>query len=265
MILDRIVSDKKKELEDVKAKLPLTELKSRTRDVWPTHDFAAALIDADRVTVIAEVKKASPSKGIIRVDFDPVAIARTYERCGASAISVLTEKRYFMGELGYLRSIRREVDIPLLRKDFIFDEYQVYEARANGADAFLLIASILEPNMLKELYGLGRDLGLEVLAEVHDEEDLDKVLDCGFKVVGINNRDLKSFKVDIKTTARLIRDIPYDRVIVSESGISTVKDMEYLKRSGADAALIGEAIMRERDYGAKLRELTGRKSIDSAA
>jgi len=258
MILDRIVDDKKAELEEVKSRLPLSELKSRTRDVWPTHDFAAALIDPARVTVIAEVKKASPSKGIIRVDFDPVAIARTYERNGASAISVLTEKRYFMGELGFLRAIRREVNLPLLRKDFIFDEYQVYEARAFGADAFLLIAAILDTARLKDLYALGRDLGLEILAEVHDEADLDKVLEAGFRVVGINNRDLRNFKVDIKNTAKLIKDIPYDRVVVSESGISTVKDMQFLKKTGADAALIGEAIMRERDYGTKLMELTGK-------
>ncbi len=255
MILDRIVADKKVELEATMAKLPLRELKAMARDIWPTHDFAAGLIDPNKVSIIAEVKKASPSKGMIRPDFDPVAIARVYEQNGARAISVLTEKRYFMGELDYLKAIRGSVDLPLLRKDFIFDEYQVYEARLSGADAFLLIASILDKERLQDLYMLGKDLGLEVLAEAHDEDDLEKVLDTGFSVVGINNRDLKTFKVDISTTGRLIKDIPYDRVVVSESGISTEEDMKYLKKIGADAALIGEAFMRERDFGKKLKGL----------
>lgn len=257
MILDKIVADKKEELKSVKAAVPFAELKAASRDVKVSRDFANALTDPDRVCIISEVKKASPSKGIIRVDFDPVEIAKTYERNGASAISVLTERRYFMGELGYLRDIRKVVGIPLLRKDFIFEEYQVYEALVNGADAFLLIATMLDTNQLSDLYMLGRELGLEVLAEVHDGHDLEKALEVGFGVVGINNRDLRTFKVDIKTTEHLMKDIPYDRTIVSESGISTVDDMRYLKKIGADAALIGESIMRERDYGAKLRELAG--------
>jgi indole-3-glycerol phosphate synthase len=257
VILDRIVADKVEELKGTKARLPLSDIKGMARDVWPTKDFAASLIEPDRVSIIAEVKKASPSKGIIRVDFDPVEIARAYEKNGAKAISVLTEKRYFMGELGYLRAIRAVVDIPLLRKDFIVDEYQVYESRANGADALLLICAILEKGQLQDLYLLAKDLGLEVLAEAHDEDDLEKALDAGFSVIGINNRDLKTFKVDIKTTGRLISDVPYDRTVVSESGISTADDMLYLRKAGADAALIGEAIMRERDYGRKLCELAG--------
>ncbi|MBI5189716.1 MAG: indole-3-glycerol phosphate synthase TrpC [Nitrospirae bacterium] len=257
LILDRIVSDKKEELKDVKAALPFAELKARVRDKKSTRDFAAALIKPNGVSIIAEVKKASPSKGIIRADFDPVAIATAYEKNGARAISVLTERRYFMGELAFLRDIRERVDIPLLRKDFIFEEYQVYEARANGADAFLLIATMLDKNLMSDLYMLGRDLGLDTLAEVHDEADLDKVLEIGFDVIGINNRNLKTFVVDIKTTGRLIEDIPYDRTVVGESGISTADDMLYLKSVGADAALIGESIMRERDFAAKLRELAG--------
>jgi len=257
MILDRIVADKKVELAGVMASLPLGELKAMARDARTPLDFSTSLMDPGRVCIISEVKKASPSKGIIRVDFDPVEIAKTYEQNGASAISVLTEKRYFMGELWYLRDIRAAVGIPLLRKDFIFDEYQVYEARVNGADAFLLIATMLGTTQLSDLYLLGRELGMDVLAEVHDEADLDKALEVGFEVVGVNNRDLKTFNVDIKTTERLMKSIPYDRIIVSESGISTKEDMEYLKKIGADAALIGESIMREKDYGAKLRELAG--------
>lgn len=257
MILDIIVKDKKEELDGVKSRLPLKELKAKVRDSLPCHDFAAALVNPDRVTVIAEIKKASPSKGLIRADFDPVAIAAAYEKNGAKAISVLTEKRHFMGDLSFLAEIRKKVNIPLLRKDFIFDEYQVYEAKANGADAFLLIAAILETSRMQDLYMLGRELGMETLAESHDERDLEKVLECGFIVVGINNRNLNTFDVDIKTTERLMRDIPYDKVIVSESGISSVDDMRYLKKIGADAALIGEAIMRQQDYGKKLKELAG--------
>jgi len=255
MILDIIVKDKKEELDVVKSRLPLKDLKSKVRDAAPGLDFAAALVHPDRVTIIAEVKKASPSKGLIRADFDPVAIAAAYEKNGAKAISVLTEKRHFMGDLSFLAEIRKKVNIPLLRKDFIFDEYQVYEAKANGADAFLLIAAILETSRMQDLYMLGKELGMETLAESHDERDLEKVLECGFKVVGINNRNLNTFDVDIKTTERLMRDIPNEKVIVSESGISSMDDMRYLKKIGADAALIGEAIMRQEDYGKKLREL----------
>lgn len=255
MILDKIVADKKEELGHTKARLPLSDVKRMAADAGAVKDFAAALVDPDRVSIIAEVKKASPSKGVIRADFDPVEIARTYEQCGARAISVLTESRYFQGDLKYLDVISRAVDIPLLRKDFIFDEYQVYEARANGADAFLLIASILERERMRDLYLLGRELGLEALAEAHDERDIEKVLELNFLVVGINNRDLGTFKVDIKNTEYLIEDVPQDRVVVSESGISTPSHLKYLKDIGADAALIGEAIMRERDYGGKLKEL----------
>ncbi|MHB8174088.1 MAG: indole-3-glycerol phosphate synthase TrpC [Nitrospirota bacterium] len=256
MILQRIVADKREELKDVKARLPLPEVKAMVTDARPPMDFTAALIDPEAVSIIAEVKKASPSKGLIRQDFDPVTIARTYEENGARAVSVLTEKKYFRGDIGYLKWITGSIGIPVLRKDFIFDEYQVYEARANGADAFLLIASILELGRMEDLYLLGKELGMEALAEVHDEYDLDKVLELTFKIIGINNRDLKTFDVDIKNTEYLIEEIPMDRVVVSESGISTKDDLRFLKSVGADAALIGEALMREKDFGKKLRELT---------
>jgi len=256
VILDRIIADKKEELKDVKSRLPLRDLRSMVKDAAPPRDFCAALIDPDRVSIIAEVKKASPSKGIIRTDFDPVDIARTYEEGGAKAVSVLTERKYFQGDLGFLRDISRCIGIPVLRKDFIFDEYQIYEARANGADAFLLIASILGDAQMQDLYMLGRELGMEAVAEVHDRADLEKVIDFYYRVVGINNRDLKTFEVDIKNTGLLMEDIPQGRIVVSESGISTPGDLKYLREIGADAALIGEAIMREKDYGKKLRELT---------
>jgi indole-3-glycerol phosphate synthase len=218
------------------------------------------LINPDAVSIIAEVKKASPSRGLIRPDFDPVTIARVYEENGARAVSVLTEKKYFKGDIGYLKWISGSIGIPVLRKDFIFDEYQVYEARANGADAFLLIASILERDQMEDLYLLGKELGMEALAEAHDEDDLEKILGLTFKIIGINNRDLKSFEVDIKNTEYLIEDIPMDRIVVSESGISTRDDLKFLQSIGADAALVGEALMREADFGKKLRELTGPQS-----
>ena len=255
MILDRIIADKKEELKDTKIRVPLSELKARIKDAPPVRDFAAAINDPGNVSIIAEVKKASPSKGLIRADFDPVGIARTYEENGAKAISVLTESRYFQGSLSFLSEIRKKVGLPLLRKDFIFDEYQVYEARVNGADAFLLIAVCLEKQLMGDLYHLGKELGMEALAETHDEEDLEKVLGLPFRVIGINNRDLKTFNVDIKTTERLIKGIPKDKVVVSESGISTVGDMRFLQGIGAGAALIGEALMREKDFGSILREL----------
>jgi indole-3-glycerol phosphate synthase len=257
VILDRIVADKIEELKDVKGRLPESEIKAMLAESRPVKDFAAALLNPDAVSIIAEVKKASPSKGLIRPDFDPVTIARAYEENGARAVSVLTEKKYFKGDIGYLKWISESIGIPVLRKDFIFDDYQVYEARANGADAFLLIASILEKDHMEDLYLLGKELGMEAVAEAHDEDDLEKILGLTFKIIGINNRDLKSFEVDIKNTEYLIEDIPMDRIVVSESGISTRDDLKFLKSVGADAALIGEALMREADFGRKLRELTG--------
>lgn len=255
MILDNIVADKKAELASVKAAVPLATVKALAAEAGRPRDFESSLVCPGRLCIIAEVKKASPSKGLIRADFDHLSIARLYEQNGASAISVLTEKNYFQGDLSYLREISAAVNIPVLRKDFIFDPYQVYEARANGADTFLLIAAMLETTQMEDLYMLGKELGMEALAEVHDEHELEKVLDCGFYIVGINNRNLHTFEVDLNTTGRLMRDVPYDRVIVSESGVWTQEDIRYLKKAGVDAALIGESLMREADFGKKLKEL----------
>ena len=255
MIIDKIIADKRAELLDTKAALPLEEVKAMAADATQTVDFASVLIDPERLTIIAEVKKASPSKGIIRADFDPVGIAAVYEQSGARAVSVLTERKYFQGDLRFLRDISEGVNIPVLRKDFIFDPYQVYESRANGADAVLLIASVLSPGEIRDLYHLAKELGMDAVLEVHDEADVAKAAASNCLVIGINNRDLKTFEVDIKNTAYLIEDIPEGRVVISESGISTLEDLKYLRGAGADAALIGEAIMREKDYGRKLREL----------
>ena len=210
--------------------------------------------------IIAEVKKASPSKGVLCRDFDPIRIARIYANCGATAISVLTEENYFMGSLSYLKAIRDDLGskrLPLLRKDFILDPYQVYESRANGADALLLIAAILTPSDLKELLDLSHGLGMECLVEAHNESDLEMALSTGAGIIGINNRDLQTFKVDINITRLLRPLVPPDRLVVSESGIRGPDDMQKMKEWGVSAVLIGEALVAAPDIGAKMRELLG--------
>jgi indole-3-glycerol phosphate synthase len=212
----------------------------------------------DTVSLIAEVKKASPSKGIIREDFDPVKIARIYEECLASAISVLTDKAFFQGDLEYLTLIREAVKIPLLRKDFIIDEFQIYEARAFGADAILLIVSILDKTQLAEYQHLANELGLDSLIEVHTEKEVEKAIYADANIIGINNRDLSTFETNIDTTAHLIKLIPDDKIVVSESGISTRDDILTLKDQGVDAVLIGETLMKSDDIGKKIKELLGK-------
>jgi indole-3-glycerol phosphate synthase len=237
--------------------VPLAEMEKRASVQPPPLDFAVAL-RGDRVRLIAEVKKASPSKGIICPDFNPVNIAKTYAANGAAAISVLTEPKYFQGSLDYLRDIKKALaakPLPLLRKDFIFDPYQIYEARAYGADCLLLIVAMLSPVQLAELMQLSRQLGMMNLVEVHNTSELEIALHSGATVIGINNRDLNSFKVDLKTTSKLRPLIPADRLVVSESGIKTRKDMRQLQEWGVNAALIGEALMTSPDIAAKMREL----------
>ncbi len=253
-MLEKIVADKKEELKQRKKAVSASEMEARIAWSAGTLDFASAL-KGDGVRLIAEVKKASPSRGILCPEFDPVALARTYANNGAAAISVLTEEKYFGGHLNHLSEIRNKVEIPLLRKDFIFDPYQVYESRACGADALLLIAAILEPEPLAELLSLSRELGLSCLVEVHNENELEMALHSGAQIIGINNRDLKTFSVDIGTTQRLRPLVPKDKTVVSESGISRRQDMEYLKELGVDAALVGEALLTAGDIAAKMREL----------
>jgi len=252
--LDNIIEYKKTELEERKRKIPYSALKMQIQSAKAPKDFKASLM-AKGTRVIAEVKKASPSKGIIREDFDHIAIAESYEKGGAAAISVLTDAHFFKGDIEYLSQIRQVVNIPLLRKDFIIDEYQVVEAKVYGADAILLIATVLSLDDLKYLYELSRSLGMQVLVEVHDRKDLKKALKAGADIIGINNRDLKKFKTDINITAQLARLIPDDKIIVSESGINSAEDIAFLKEGGAHAFLIGEAFMREADPGEKLREM----------
>ena len=257
MILDQIVADNKVELEARKHSLPLAELKKLALKQPAPLDFASAL-RGDRIRLIAEVKKASPSRGIIRSDFDPVEIALTYASNGASAISVLTESKYFQGSLDYLRDIRNALGnkgLPLLRKDFIHDLYQVYESRAYGADALLLIVAILTDEILGELMGLSHELGMSCLVEVHNEAELEIALKSQARIMGINNRDLKTFNVDLKTTERLRPLIPADRIVVSESGIKERSDLEKLRGWGVDAVLVGESLMAAPDIAAKMKEL----------
>lgn len=211
--------------------------------------------------MIAEVKKASPSKGLIRPDFEPVTIAKTYESAGASAISVLTDEKYFQGSIEYLKSIRQAVDLPLLRKDFVIDAYQIYEARAAGADAILLIVAALSREQLVEFGGLARELGMGALIEVHTAEELDVALSTDEPIIGINNRNLQTFETTLDTTIELASRIPSDRVIVSESGIFTRADVERLTAAGVDAILVGESLMREPDPGVKVRELLGSNGV----
>ncbi len=257
MILDDIMRDKRKELADTVRCVPLERVKSMAAQQPPARDFARA-IKGDRVRLIAEIKRASPSRGMIAAEFDPISIARTYVSGGAAAISVLTESTYFLGKLEYLDLVRGslgEESPPLLRKDFIFDEYQVFEARAHGADALLLIVAAISPQKLKQLIGTTHSLGMECLVEVHSAAELRIAIACGARVVGVNNRDLHTFNVDLATTERLIPLLPSDRIAVSESGISTRADVERMRRCGADAVLVGEALMSAPDIAARMREL----------
>ena len=256
MILDQIVADNLEELESRKRSFPLKELQTVALEQPSSLDFASAL-HGNHIKLIAEVKKASPSRGVIRSDFNPVAIAQTYAANGAAAISVLTEARYFQGSLNHLRDIRKALGnrLPLLRKDFLCDPYQMYESRAYGADSVLLIVAILTPEKLKELLGLSHELGMSCLAEVHNEAELEMSLKGRARIIGINNRDLTTLAVDLTTTERLRPLIPKDRTVVSESGIRDRSDMGKLKKWGVDAVLIGESLMSAPNIATKMKEL----------
>lgn len=258
MFLKEIISYKKEELIEARRERPLSDIKSMSRDAEPARGFGVALSRPGGIKLIAEVKKASPSKGVIREDFDPVRIARTYEDSGASCISVITEKKFFQGSLDYLGMIRKAVGLPLLRKDFIIDEYQIFEARAAGADAILLISACLERSQIQDFLGIASDLGLDVLVESHTPKELDKALSGGAMLIGINNRDLATFSVSLETTFGMLKDIPDDRTVVSESGISSREDVARLEQAGVDAVLVGEALMREKEIGKKVKELLGK-------
>jgi len=256
MILNRIVSHNRQELERKKRRLPLPVVQNMATEQPPTLDLANALT-GDGIKLIAEVKRASPSRGVIRPDFHPAKIAQIYADNGAAAVSVLTEAMYFQGSLDHLTDIRKALlqKLPLLRKDFIVDPYQVYESRAYGADALLLIAAILTSDTLKELLDLSHELSMGCLVEVHNEVEIEIALNIGAKMLGINNRDLKTFEVDLTTTERLRPLIPLDKIVVSESGIKDRSDIDRLRASGINAVLVGEALMSAPDIAARMRDL----------
>lgn len=255
MILDEIVKQRVRQLEREKTSVGLAEMKrlAEHRD-RPARDFAGAL-KGGRLAVIAEVKKASPSKGVICEEFRPVDTALAYQAGGANAVSVLTEEHYFQGSSQTLTMVRRAVELPILRKDFIIDPYQIYEARELDADAVLLIAALLDAHTLREFSKLAHSLSLHCLTEVHDERELDCALEAGSGVIGVNNRNLKTFEVDLQVTRRLAEKAPKDRVMVSESGIRSNGDMRAVRSWGADAVLIGETLMRSADPGQELERL----------
>ncbi len=256
-VLEHIVAAKRQEIARRREETPERQLESRLAEAPPVRDFRAALQNGPGLGVIAEVKKASPSTGVLRTDFDPVAIARIYEANGASAISVLTDEPFFQGLLSHLTAIREAVAAPVLRKDFILDRYQVVEARVAGADAVLLIAEILGSTALPALLGEIHELGMQALVELYDRANLPRVLDAGAKLVGINNRDLRTFATSLDHTLELAHDMPKDCCLISESGISTRADMLCLEVAGVKAVLIGATLMRAKDIGEKLRQLRG--------
>ncbi|MBN1935180.1 MAG: indole-3-glycerol phosphate synthase TrpC [Anaerolineae bacterium] len=256
-ILDEIIAWKRIEVEQHKQVRSPAQVQAEAAQAMPPRDFAAALCTTGKVALIAEIKRASPSKGAICPDLDPVDLARTYAANGAAAISVLTDGKYFGGSLDDLRAVRQAVDIPVLRKEFVVDPYQVYEARAAGADAVLLIVAVLEDDELARLYALAGELGMVALVEVHNEAELACVLPIRPRIIGVNNRDLMTFVVDLATTARLRPLVPADTLLVAESGIHTRADADRLGEIGVNAMLVGESLVRAEDVRRQVRELVG--------
>jgi len=254
-ILADIVRHKRREIEQAKVARPFDDLVTQLCDAPPVRDFVSPLRLSHPLGIIAEVKKASPSAGIIREDFHPVDIAKVYEANGASCISVLTDEKFFQGHLNYLFSIRKAVDLPLLRKDFILDRYQIAEARLAGADAVLLIAECLNDDDLRDLYQYTRELGMQALVELYDEENLERVLRLNPHLVGVNNRNLRTFKTDLQHSVNLRKNVRETIVFVSESGIRTREDCQMLINEQVNAILVGESLMRSEDIGQALRDL----------
>jgi indole-3-glycerol phosphate synthase len=246
------------EIDDLKARQPESLLRERLADAPPVRNFFEALAAPGPIRLIAEVKKASPSKGVIRTRFAPVEIAHTYEDHGASCISVLTDEPYFQGSLTYLSDIRTSIGIPVLRKDFILDRYQLYEARAAGADAVLLIAECLDDCSLRSLHAETLELGMTPLVELYEPDNLPRVLEAGATLIGVNNRDLRTFEVDLNHTLRMREQIPDHCLVVGESGIRTRADVQRLEAEGVDAILVGETLMASTDIGEAVDRLLGR-------
>lgn len=255
-ILQKILNYKKEELEHFRRKRPFAELRDRVRDLPPTHSFSGSLKNPPApYAVIAELKQKSPSKGVLREKYEPETIATDYESHGAAALSVLTDEHFFGGNLDHLRSVRKRVKLPLLRKDFLWDPYQIYAAREAGADAVLLIVSALERGRLEDLHSLSEELSMDVLVEVHDEAECDIAVACRFSVIGVNNRDLKTFHLDLATSEQLFSRMGPNILKISESGLDSQETLERLKKSGADAFLIGESLMKAAKPGEALEKM----------
>lgn len=256
-ILEKIVSSKKKEVEQAIRERPLRDLMKAADAAQPARDFVAPLKGGTGIQLIAEVKKASPSKGVIRENFEPVEIATAYEKAGAACISVLTDAEFFQGSIDNLAAVTPKVSIPVLRKDFIVHPYQIFEARVAGADAVLLIAECLNRQELRGYYQLIRDLGMVALIELYQAANLDNVLNTGTELIGVNNRDLETFEVDLEHTIKLRGQIPGDKVVVGESGVNSREDALKLQNSGVQAMLVGESLMRHDDVAVGVRQLLG--------
>ncbi len=259
-ILDKILVQTRAKIDADRSSRPARELEAAIANCPPCRDFHGALAEGDAVQLIAEVKRASPSAGVIREHFDPLAIAQAYRLGGAACISVLTDEPFFQGSLDYLRSVRSVVDLPLLRKDFIVDRYQLLQAREAGADCVLLIAECLSREQLRRLHAEALGIGLQTLIELYEPTNLDAVLDTGTKLVGINNRDLRTFETSLQHTLSLRPQIPEDRLVVGESGIREHADLVLLKNGGVKAVLVGESLMRQDDIAAATRQLLGDSS-----
>jgi len=257
MILTKIIEEKKKEIEIAKEKLPLDKIRKQLTVLPSSRGFRQAISKEHEISLIAELKKASPSSGMLRRDFDPTKIAQVYRAYGAKALSILTDEKFFQGKPAYVDTVRKEVYLPILRKDFILDKYQVYESKLLGADAILLIADLLSRSELFQFLEICKNLAMDAVVEIHNEEDLHKSLSVDSQIIGINNRNLHTFEVHLEVTSNLVRSIPEDKTIISESGIKTYEDVMFLKSLGVDAVLIGETFMRSDDIGSKVREIMG--------
>ncbi|MFH1665450.1 MAG: indole-3-glycerol phosphate synthase TrpC [Candidatus Omnitrophota bacterium] len=255
MILSRIIEEKRREVDKAMKRISFSDIKKKAESLYIKSMFKKNIARKGHINLIAEIKKRSPSKGVLRVNFDPAQIAVAYQGAGASAISVVTDERFFEGRLEYLGIVKERVTIPVLRKDFIIDEYQVYESAASGAEAILLIAHILTQGELNRYFGIAKELGMDVLVEVRNEEEVGKALESPAAIIGINNRDLTTFSVDLSVTQRLIHLIPDTKTIVSESGIESYEQVMFLKSLGVNAVLIGETFMKADKIGEKVREL----------
>ena len=266
--LENILKETVKEVEFKKSKLSLSDIKSDLLDLPKAFPFISTLVNKiknKKITIIAEIKKASPSKGIIRKDFDPLEIAQSYFQGGADCLSILTNSTFFLGELGYIKKVRSMIDLPILRKDFIIDEFQIYESRVAMADAILLIAAVLSKSQLREYYDLAQEIGLDVLIEVHNQRELESALETKSFLIGVNNRDLKTFEVNLETSINLNKLLPKDTYLISESGIASKEDIDFLQKNNIYGYLIGESFMKEKDPGNALKLFTSKKNADKSA